>query len=69
MQKKTKGNSKRQGMSIHVLIAGVLPAVVGVAYLIVGIYYFLKKDPAWGMVWSAYALANWGLVWKMLSEG
>lgn len=40
----------------------LLPAIVGVLYLITGLLYFLKRDYAWATVWTAYAIANMGLI-------
>lgn len=40
----------------------ILPAIVGILYLIVGICYITKRDFAWAMVWVSYAFANIGLI-------
>ena len=46
----------------------ILPAIVGLLYLIVGICYIAKRDFAWAMVWISYALANIGLILVGMKE-
>jgi hypothetical protein len=40
-----------------------LPIVSAILYLIVGVGYAYKREYAWCLVWTSYALANIGLVW------
>ena len=40
-----------------------LPLISALLYFIVGAGYFIKKEYAWSLVWSSYALANITLVW------
>lgn len=44
----------------------VIPAGVGVLYLIQGIYHFYKAEWGFGLMWSAYALANAGILIAMM---
>ena len=39
-----------------------LPLIAAILYMIVAVGYGLKKEWAWCLVWSSYALANVGLV-------
>jgi len=39
-----------------------LPLIAAILYSIVAVGYGLKKEWAWCIVWSSYALANVGLV-------
>ena len=43
------------------LITKLLPAIAGVMYAVVGLAYLLKSEYAWSMVWISYATANFGL--------
>tara|TARA_R110000824_G_scaffold4065_4_gene19309 strand:- start:92 stop:262 length:171 start_codon:yes stop_codon:yes gene_type:complete len=45
------------------ILVKALPIVSAILYLIVGLGYAYKKDYAWSLVWTSYALANLGLVW------
>ncbi len=38
-----------------------VPLVAGLLYAVVGIAYFMKKEWAWGVVWTSYSFANFGL--------
>ena len=44
------------------LITKFVPLVTGIMYAVVGVAYFMKRDFAWGLVWSSYASANFGLM-------
>jgi hypothetical protein len=39
-----------------------LPGSVAVVYALTGIYYLIKKNYPWSIVWMSYAMANIGLV-------
>tara|TARA_R110002096_G_scaffold97348_3_gene216927 strand:+ start:636 stop:848 length:213 start_codon:yes stop_codon:yes gene_type:complete len=39
-----------------------LPLIAAILYMIVAVGYGVKKEWAWCLVWSSYALANVGLV-------
>ena len=39
-----------------------LPLIAAILYMIVAVGYGLKKEWAWCLVWTSYALANVGLV-------
>ena len=38
------------------------PMIAGVLYAIVGVAYILKKEWAWGVVWCSYSVANFALM-------
>ena len=40
----------------------ICPLIAAILYAIVAVGYLLKKDYAWSLVWTSYALANVGLV-------
>jgi FtsH-binding integral membrane protein len=40
----------------------MLPAVTGVLYALTALAFVAKKDMPWALVYSAYALANVGLI-------
>jgi hypothetical protein len=40
----------------------IVVSVSAVLYLSVGVSYFIKGYPAWGLVWTAYGIANVGLI-------
>jgi hypothetical protein len=40
----------------------ICPLIAAVLYAIIAVGYLLKKDYAWSLVWTSYALANVGLV-------
>lgn len=39
-----------------------MPGSIAVVYAATGIYYLLKKNFPWAMIWMSYAMANIGLV-------
>lgn len=39
-----------------------MPAIVGVLYAITGLGYLWKREYGWAIVWTSYALANFGLI-------
>ncbi|MHC4121525.1 MAG: hypothetical protein ACYSWO_28980 [Planctomycetota bacterium] len=39
-----------------------LPGITMVLYALTGLAFVSKKDPAWAIVYFAYALANVGLI-------
>ena len=43
------------------MITKFIPLLAGILYLIVGIAYLCKREWAWGLVWTSYSLANFGL--------
>ena len=43
-------------------ITKYVPLVAGIMYAVVAFAYFMKRDFAWGLVWSSYASANFGLM-------
>lgn len=43
------------------LITKYVPLITGIMYALVGIAYFIKKDFGWGVIWTSYATANFGL--------
>jgi hypothetical protein len=42
-------------------ITKFVPLIAGVMYAVVGAAYLFKKEYAWGLVWISYATANFGL--------
>jgi hypothetical protein len=44
-------------------VSGTLIAIVGIIYAVISIEQFLKSNPAMGITFGAYALANVGLWW------
>ena len=44
------------------LLVKICPLVAAVLYAIIAFGYLLKKEYAWCLVWTSYALANIGLV-------
>ena len=44
-----------------------LPLIAAVLYMIVAVGYGMKKEWAWCLVWTSYALANVGLVLASLT--
>jgi hypothetical protein len=43
------------------LITKYVPLITGIMYALVGVAYFIKKDFGWGIIWTSYATANFGL--------
>jgi len=48
------------------LISLVVPTI---CYLITGISFFMKKDYPHGLIFSSYAVANFGFIWYEISKG
>jgi len=44
----------------------IIPAAVGLLYLVQGVYHLYKKDYGFGVMWCCYALANFGIILAML---
>lgn len=44
----------------------LVPALVGLMYLGQGIYHFFKQEWGFGLMWSAYAVANAGIMLSMM---
>jgi len=39
-----------------------LPGFIALVYGMIGIYYLIKKNYPWSIVWMSYAMANIGLI-------
>jgi hypothetical protein len=55
-------------ISVNTLLTVVVPATVSVLYTSTAIYYAMKKDWAWMLVWGSYAMANVGLIMASLRD-
>ena len=44
------------------IITRFVPLIAGLLYAVVGVAYILKKEWAWGTVWCSYSVANFGLM-------
>jgi hypothetical protein len=44
----------------------IVICIAAVLYFSVGVSYFLKGNYPWAIIWVAYSVANFGLVWAAL---
>jgi len=45
----------------------IVVGICGLAYLSVGVSYFIKGNAPWGMIWACYGTSNIGLIWAAIS--
>ena len=43
-------------------ITRFVPLIAGLLYAVVGVAYILKKEWSWATVWCSYSVANFGLM-------